>query len=214
MDNRYIRMTDIINRDKLNKLGATVIGCGSIGRDVAIKLANIGIPRIQLIDFDKVEDVNLAPQGFYEGDIGHLKTDCTRDLINKINSTVSVDVISKRFHPDMKPLDIVFCCVDSIATRKSIFDRISPSLFIDARMSAENLQVFSVYDPESRKFYDKTLFSASEAHREACTGRSTNYTASIASGIMLAQFTKWMRDVEPEKQVDFNLFSMELSTSI
>ena len=39
---------------------ATVVGVGAIGRQVALQLAAIGIPKLQLIDHDTVEPVNLV----------------------------------------------------------------------------------------------------------------------------------------------------------
>ncbi|HBN76613.1 MAG TPA: thiamine biosynthesis protein ThiF, partial [Planctomycetaceae bacterium] len=49
---------------------ATVIGVGAIGRQVALQLAAIGMPQLQLIDFDAVEASNITTQGYLESDLG------------------------------------------------------------------------------------------------------------------------------------------------
>ena len=52
MTNRFSRQSDLVPQSKLQKISATVIGVGAIGRQVALQLAALGVPRIQLIDFD------------------------------------------------------------------------------------------------------------------------------------------------------------------
>ena len=47
-------------RKRIMDCKATVIGVGAIGRQVAIQLTAIGVPHLQLIDFDHVEIGNLA----------------------------------------------------------------------------------------------------------------------------------------------------------
>ena len=57
---RFSRQTELVPRTKLKELTATVIGVGAIGRQVALQLAALGVPRLQLIDFDTVEDTTNA----------------------------------------------------------------------------------------------------------------------------------------------------------
>ena len=51
-----------------------IIGCGSIGSNVAELLARYGVERITLWDFDTVEPHNIANQLFTEEDVGAPKT--------------------------------------------------------------------------------------------------------------------------------------------
>ena len=51
---RYSRQQDIVPRDRILETKATIIGVGAIGRQVAIQLTAIGVPHLQLIDFDVV----------------------------------------------------------------------------------------------------------------------------------------------------------------
>ena len=67
--------------------------------------------------------------------------------------------------------------------------------FSDGRMSAEVIRVLSAHDARSREHYPTTLFRASEAHSGACTAKSTIYTANISAGLMISQFTKWLRNL-------------------
>ena len=63
---RYSRQIDIVPRERIMDCKATVIGVGAIGRQVAIQLTAIGVPVLQLVDFDHVEISNLASQGYLQ----------------------------------------------------------------------------------------------------------------------------------------------------
>src|SRR5208283_1053638 len=108
---------------------------------------------------------------------------------------------------------IIFCCVDSIVTRRMVWEttRSSALLLIDGRMNAEVLRVLAVDDPASDHYYPSTLFAAAEAHIGACTARSTIYTASIAAGLMIHQFTKWLRGLPVDGDVTLNLLAAEMT---
>ena len=85
-EERYSRQKDIVPAERIAACKATVIGVGAIGRQVALQLTAIGIPWLQLIDFDVVEESNLASQGYLEEDLGRLKVEATAELSKKINS--------------------------------------------------------------------------------------------------------------------------------
>jgi sulfur carrier protein ThiS adenylyltransferase len=47
----------------------------------------------------------------------------------------------------------------------------------------------------------------------ACTARSTIYTASIAAGLMVSQFTRWLRGLPVERDLLLNLLAAELTVT-
>lgn len=55
---RFVRQRDLVPREKLASVLVTVIGVGAVGRQVALQVAAIGAPRMQLIDFDRAPDVS------------------------------------------------------------------------------------------------------------------------------------------------------------
>src|SRR5271157_5184396 len=65
---RFIRQQEFVPQDRLQEIKATVIGVGAIGRQVALQLAAIGCPTIQLIDFDVVDPTNVTTQGYLSSD--------------------------------------------------------------------------------------------------------------------------------------------------
>jgi len=212
---RDMRQRSILPPEKLAACRATVIGVGAIGRQVVLQLAAIGMPRIQLVDFDHVEAVNLAPQGFFEEDLGKYKVEATAALIQKINPSINVEMLPEKFRRNMVLGDVVFCCVDKIDTRKFLSEICIPRsrFFCDARMSAETIRVLTVAGSQGTKHYPTTLFAASEAFAGACTAKSTIFTANIAAALMLASFAQWLRGMPLEVDVMLNLLAWELTVN-
>lgn len=212
IENRNIRQRELIPPDVLSTIRATVVGTGAIGRQVSIQLAAIGVPDISLIDFDHVAPENLAAQGFFESNINESKVDVVADLCRQINSSIVVNTAKKRFSSMQFTSGVLFCCVDGIETRKSIFNLIKDraDLFIDGRMSAEYMRILTAYNEESAEYYNTTLFKSSEAYRGSCTAKTTIYCANIAAGMMVAQFAKWLRGCDIDKDIDINLLTNEM----
>ena len=198
---------------KLSDLTATVIGVGAIGRQVAIQLAAIGVPRIQLIDFDSVEDTNVTTQGYDHGDIGQLKVDATACAVQRFDPLIAVDVVSDRYRSKHEIGEAVFCCVDSISAREAIWRTASRRcrFWCDGRMLGEVIRVLVAADAGSRRHYPSTLFRQSDAQTGRCTAHGVIYTACIAAGLMTHQFTRWLRDLPLEADVSLNLMAMELA---
>ena len=212
-DSRYLRQQQIIPADRLAAVKATVIGVGAIGRQVALQLAAIGVPWLQLVDHDKVEQVNLAPQGYLEQDLGRPKVNATADLCYKVNYNVELHPEEGRFRRSMDIGNAVFCCVDRIDTRRTIWEAVKSKVdfFADGRMSAEVLRILTACDSAGRKHYPTTLFAQEEAYVGTCTARSTIFCANIAAGLMVSQFAKWLRGLPAEPDISLNLLAAELT---
>ncbi|MFO1045855.1 MAG: ThiF family adenylyltransferase [Planctomycetaceae bacterium] len=214
MSDRFLRQQDLVPTERLQALTATVIGIGAIGRQVALQLAALGIRQLQLIDFDIVEPTNVTTQGYYGSDVGIPKVAATARAIRQIDSTISVTTILDRFRPRHEAGTVVFCCVDSIETRAAIWRSVSGLLqfWCDGRMLGEVIRVLSVTEAIGRGHYPTSLFTAVEAQPGRCTARSTIYTANIAAGLMLHQFTRWLRGLPVDVDLTLNLLASELST--
>jgi len=208
---RNLRQRDIVPPEALAQCRPTVIGVGAIGRQVALQLAAMGVTWLQLIDHDIVEEVNLAPQGYLENDLGRPKVQATADLAQNLNHRLETHEHQDRFRRGMEIGNVVFCCIDSIDTRRHIWKAVKDQtvFFSDGRMTAEVLRVLTVADEAGRKHYPTTLFSEAEAYTGACTAKSTIYCANIAAGLMLSQFAKWLRKLPVESDITLNLLAGE-----
>jgi sulfur carrier protein ThiS adenylyltransferase len=213
IEERYSRQKDIVPAERIAACKATVIGVGAIGRQVALQLAAMGIPWLQLVDYDSVEISNLASQGYLEDDLDRAKVQATADLCQQVNNHLEVHEVNDRFRRGMAVGNTLFCCVDKIDVRKLIWEAVKDRavFYVDGRMSAEVLRVLTACDTESRRHYPTTLFTAQEAFVGPCTAKTTIYCANIAAGLMLAQFTKYLRQLPIEPDIQLNLLASELS---
>ena len=211
--NRFTRQSDLVPAERLSEVTTTVIGVGAIGRQVAIQLASIGAQRIQLIDFDKVDATNITTQGYRQHETGWTKPFACAEAISQIDPQIEVIRIEDRFRTRQQIGNAIFCCVDSIASRSAIWKSVEGKtvFWSDGRTLGEVLRILTATDSKSASHYSTTLFAPSEAQQGTCTSRSTIYAASIAAGLMIHQFTRWLRDLPTDADTSINLLSGDWS---
>ena len=211
MTERFERQADLVPQERLRELTTSVIGVGAVGRQVALQLAAIGVRQISLIDFDVVEPTNITTQGYRAGDVGCPKVEATAAALRQLDPDVDVRCIPDRFRPRHETGEAVFCCVDSISARQAIWHSAADrcGFWSDGRLLGETLRVLTVADGSGREHYPTTLFDQSEAQAGRCTARSTIYAASITAGLMLHQFTRWLRGLPTDADLLLNLLAGE-----
>jgi sulfur carrier protein ThiS adenylyltransferase len=180
----------------------------------------MGVPVLELYDQDVVAEENLAPQGYRPDQLGMPKVEAMAADCRLIHPPALVIARNSRFRrstarevtTERRSL-IVFCCVDSITTRRLVWEglRQHAALFIDGRMTAEVIRVLAVASPSTDSHYSNTLFDSDEAYLGVCTARSTIYTASIAAGLMVGQLSKWLRNLPVDPDITLNLLAAELA---
>ena len=210
---RFSRQRDVVPADRLAECDITIVGVGALGRQVALQLAAVGAPRLTLVDFDTVEESNLASLGYLETDLGRPKVQATAEHCRRINSRAQITEINDRFRRSMNTGNAVFACVDTIDARKLIWDAVkgSVSFFADGRMTAEVIRILTACDTDSRKHYASTLFPHAEAHAGACTSRMTIFAANVAAGLLISQFSRWLRGLPTSRDLTLNLLADELN---
>lgn len=208
---RFERQEELVPRTRLDDLLVTVIGVGAIGRPLTLMLAACGVRQLQLIDPDIVDLHNVTTQGFGMQDVGLSKVDVLSEQIRNYDPSISVTVTKDIFRKHEAMSGAYFCCVDSITTRSVIWKAVSSrtQFWSDGRMLGETLRIFAAADEASRKYYTTTLFDQSEVQTGRCTAKSTLYAASIAAGLMMHQFSRWLRGITVDREVMINLLAGE-----
>ena len=135
-ESRSSRQDALVPRGKLEALAVMVIGVGAIGRQVAIQLAAMGVPKLTLVDFDRVETTNVATQGYFHADVGLPKVEATARMLRQIHPAIELTLIEDRFRPHQPIGECVFCCVDSISARAAIWKSVGHRCrcWLDGRM--------------------------------------------------------------------------------
>lgn len=208
---RFERQQELVPRERILEESATVIGVGAIGRQVALQLAALGVPKIQLIDFDLVEPSNVTTQVYLADDVGRSKVQATADLCQQIEPMLDVEEIQDRFRPTQEIGTAVFCCVDTISARAAIWRTVErrAAFWADGRMLGEVVRMLAATAGQGRRHYATTLFAQSEAQVGRCTSRSTIYAASLAAALLVHQFTRYLRGLALDVDATFNLLAGE-----
>jgi len=209
---RFNRQMDFVPALSLEGKEITVIGVGAIGRAVALQLAAIGVRKLRIIDFDTVTPTNVTTQGFLESDVGKEKVHAVEEAIKAIDHEIEVEAICDRYRPKYKIGGIVFMCVDDIGARSAIYKALKgkAETIVDGRMLGEVMRVLVANDPDSHKHYETTLFPPEQQAKGRCTGHATIYCAQIAAGLMVHQFTRTLRGMPVDIDMDLNLLAGEL----
>jgi hypothetical protein len=154
-----------------------------------------------LFDHDTVEDVNLAPQMYWESALGKNKAIVTGEDCMELNSKLEIEPVGGIFTSDcafMLQDAYVFFCVDNIETRKILHDaaRGRAKWIVDARVLGEEHRVLSEDAPpvEGGK-YAQTLFSREEAVAGTCATKMVVYGAKSAAAHMVHLFARRLREL-------------------
>ena len=166
---------------------------------------------MQIIDFDVVDLSNVTTQGYLTGDVGRPKVEATAAVIRQLDPSIAVETILDRYRPRMEIGSVIFCCVDNIDARSAIWRSVGSKcrFWADGRMLGEVIRILTVAEHVGRDHYPTTLFSQSEAQSGRCSSRSTIYAASIAAGLMVHQFTRWLRGMPVDRDTSLNLLAGE-----
>ena len=77
-------------KEKLKTKTVGIAGCGGLGSNCAVALARVGVGKLVLADFDKIEESNLNRQYFFYDQIGKIKSDTLKENIERINPEVEI----------------------------------------------------------------------------------------------------------------------------
>lgn len=113
------RQKDIIKIE--DNLTCVVIGVGGIGSWVAMDLALVGVKNLILVDPDRIEATNLNRTLFKLEDIGRLKVDALKSLIEERRNDITVITHDERFEEKMlkryAKANFFFDCTDNLRTK-------------------------------------------------------------------------------------------------
>lgn len=196
-----------------------VIGCGALGSAVALQLAKLGL-RLTLVDGDVVESHNLTNQLLYRtSDIGQPKAGALARELRDIAGSHVLSV-NDRFEGAVLNNPYVFCCVDSMASRKMIFDACTlrpNACLVEGRIGVRDFSTF-LWDRSSlelRQEYAECLYSDDEVsiERAPCgTTMSIGATAQMAASMMVWQFMDFTMNRSYNSRVDVSLDPMFASS--
>jgi len=207
----FWRQLGVFDPNKFTKT-VHIVGCGAIGSNLLHCLLRSGIGRIHVYDFDKVEDHNLPNQWFREEHVGKPKAEACKQLAKELGYDIEATVAKIETIESNEP-GYIFMCVDSMKTRKDIFEnaaKFNPTIrFIECRMAAEYGLVYYVnpVDPDQVEAWEAQWFPDNkEGIEEApCTVRAIATTAFMLVSHMVHGLIAWEAGEQPKMRY---LYSM------
>jgi len=118
---------------KLKNSSVGIAGLGGLGSNAAVALARVGIGRLVLVDFDKVEEKNLTRQYYFLEHIGKSKVESLKAIIEKINPQVEIIThnikLKKGFmEKPFKDVNVVIEALDNAETKTLFIEEILSKL--------------------------------------------------------------------------------------
>lgn len=184
-----------------NKIKEKVIiigGAGGISSNTVFQLSRVHPRSIYIFDNDKVEEVNLAGQMFSINDIDAYKVEAIADTVRHYSKYEDIFALPELYTKDSFTSDIMICGFDNMNARKVFFNNWkkhvamqtdkSKCLYIDARLSFDTLQVFTITGTDTYnqdRYENEFLFSDDEADETVCSLKQTTFMACMIASFIV-----------------------------
>ena len=181
-------------------------GVGGIGSWISFLLAKLHPRAMYLYDPDTVELVNLAGQLYSSNDVGKYKVDALCDTIANYTGYRDIFSYPTRYADDSLVGDIMFCGFDNMPAREYFYrrwhdhvmslpeDRRHQCLFIDGRLTAEELQILALTGNDEyymKQYEERFLFTDAEAVQEVCSFKQTAFMANMIGALVVNIFVNF-----------------------
>ena len=196
-------------------------GAGGIGSWLSLLISRAGFFPI-VYDYDNIEEHNMGGQLFAKHHIGLSKVEAVKKIVKDFADT-DIHDMNERYTADTMSHNYVFSAFDNMQARKDMFeawcknveswqsfndtiikgggtdtDKEIP-IFIDGRLTAEQMQIFCV-TPDKIEEYKAHLFDDSEVEDAPCTLKQTSHSAAMIASHMTAFFTNHFANVLTESK--------------
>lgn len=180
-----------------------IIGVGATGSFVAMELARMGCPVLNIYDFDDVEQHNIPNQYYDINDIGEAKVVALEAKLKLINPDITVNISTEKVTAeDMSKMSgYVFLLVDSMKVRKELWDAAKTNTNIiniwESRLGSDQARVYSLPIEEGKDYskYEQDFYDDDNAEMSAC-GTSITVLPIVlqTSALMIVQFIDLVMD--------------------
>lgn len=208
------RFSRILDPETSNAVQPIIVGCGAVGRRIADLLYATQPSRLHLVDFDKVEPVNLLTQGWASADLGKSKVAALADSLHGRIDDHPTEIHTHDSRFDLQVVDAikeqsrvthVFSSVDTMAARAEISELVPGAWLFDTRCGGNQIRIL-VRPPCSlckgvQESYLSTIVDDKDADDGDCAERLAHWTATCAATLVVAQYAGVLRRRLPDNQV-------------
>lgn len=209
---RHANQIDIFNPMEYGDKRIFVVGAGGIGSITIECLAKIGFHDITVVDFDDVENHNIASQNYWPSQKWMKKVDALRDNV-LFKSGIEIKTIDGMYDPSQaEGMDVVIMAVDNMDVRKQIAETAKPKYgIIDGRMSWRSFLLYTFNPRYQLEKYIESWFPQSEWDFEKCTAKSVAFNTYAIAGVLSALVSDIVQDKPTSflKIVDLTNYMMQ-----
>ena len=169
---------------RLEELKIMIAGTGGLGTNQALQLQRIGVKKIYLYDYDRVEISNLNRQLCYgRKDIGRPKVEAAAEFLKQFDLETEITAVNEKISEDTKipeDVDIIFDGMDNFESR-FILDQLALENelpFIHAGIEEFFAQIMLVL-PESKQRLKDVFAGSAKTETPAVFSPAVTAAASI-----------------------------------
>lgn len=171
----------------------------------------MGVTDITVHDGDTVESTN-GPMSLYRPyDLGRKKVDALKEIILFMTrgDEVEITTVDTMYDGGSVTTPIVISCVDSMATRRALFNEacnsIKTQLFLDTRTAESYLELYAInpWSEDEKEVYEGTLFTDEEGRRQYCGQHGIIYVPLDAGGAISARLSEYWMNGKKELCLQF-----------
>lgn len=183
-------------------------GAGGISSWLVLLLTRAGFSPI-VYDHDVYEQINMAGQFMKGSDVGKSKVQALKENINLFCDEV-ISVEAKKIDLTSPTHHYVICGFDNMRARSDMFHSWKKqygndpnAIFIDGRLTAEQLQIYCIRGSslDMERYETNALFDDSEVAEAPCTFKQTSHAAAMIAAHMVGFFTNHVVNVIEKKDV-------------
>ena len=120
-------MNWLIIQEKLGNRSAGIAGAGGLGSNCAAALARVGIGRLVICDFDRVDESNLNRQFYFRDQIGQPKVEALKTNLLRINPLLILEIHQVKLNSENIPelftgVDVLFEAFDRADQKAMIIE--------------------------------------------------------------------------------------------
>lgn len=175
-----------------------LVGVGSVGSQIAKKLAKTGFTDIRVWDDDVVASHNVPMSEYGTCHIGMPKVLALQQRIEE-DTGVVIDAMQKKYQEEaFRRQSVVISSVDDMDVRLNIWNQIQGKLsipfFCETRMEGAFIDVLALrpYQREDITRYKALWFPNSESRKHVCGTHGIIYATSRAADVVTANITQFL----------------------
>lgn len=197
-------------------------GAGGIGSWLTMLLARMAVPNIFVYDFDHLEIHNMSGQLYGAKHITMPKVVALAEVCEEYTDT-RIHAMEEKITEESMGTNFMFGAFDNMEARKAIFhvwkdfvnewklvkEQVEKGdttweeagilpyepIYIDGRLTMEQLQIFCVTIDRIEEYERDHLFDDSRVPEEECTLKQSSHTAAMIGGHMVGFFSSHLENI-------------------